>query len=137
MLKPNIFVKIFFLFFCLGFINLLAIDVLVTKERIKFNERISVKKLTSKKTNKIYRHCVPIKLNDLNEAVYISKHYISKGSILCEKDIKKYEKNSIVFNFGSLEIEKDGKVINDTKKYIKIKKPNGKVEKIYKDGRIR
>jgi hypothetical protein len=93
--------------------------------------------LTLKKAGKIYRHCKPVKLSDLNKAPYIAKHYMSKGSIVCHKDIKRYEKSSILFDFGTLEIEKDGKVINNTNKYIKIKKPNGKVEKIYKDGRIK
>jgi len=137
MLKLNMLFKISLLLLGLSLTNLFAIDVLVAKEKIKYKEQISVKKLTLKKAKKIYRHCVPVSLNDLNKSSYIAKHYISRGSILCTKDIKKYEKSSILFDFGSLEIEKDGKVINNTKKYIKIKKPDGKVEKIYKDGRIK
>jgi hypothetical protein len=67
-----------------------ALDVLVVKEKIKYKEKISVKKLTLKKAGKIYRHCKPVKLSDLNKAPYIAKHYMSKGSIVCHKDIKRY-----------------------------------------------
>lgn len=137
MLKLNALLKIMLFLSCLTFSNVFAIDVLVAKENIKYKAKINVNNLMFKKTKKIYRHCVPVKLNDFDVSEYITKHYISKGSIICTKDIKKYVKSSILFKFGSLEIEKDGKVINNTKKYIKIKKPDGKVEKIYKDGRLK
>ena len=137
MLKPNAFLKFLLILCCFSFSNLFAIDVLVAKEKIKFKERLQTKKLMRKKASKIYRHCVPVKLEDLNKTQYLAKHHIPKGSIICTKDIKKYEKSSILFDFGSIEIEKDGKIIRDTKKYIKIKKPDGKVEKIYKDGRLK
>jgi len=137
MLKPNAFFKISLILLCFGLSNLFAIEVLVAKEKIKFKEIIHVKKLMRKKAAKIYRHCVPVTLNDLHKTTYSAKHHIPKGSIICIKDIQIYQKTSIIFDFGSLEIEKDGKVIRDTSKYIKIKKPDGKIEKIYKDGRLK
>lgn len=137
MLKHRAFCKITLLFLSLTISNLYAIDVLVVKNQIKYKEKIIIKNLSFKKTDKVYRHCVPVKLSDLHNNEYIATHYMSKGTILCTKDIKKYVKSSVLFNFGNLEIEKEGKVISDTNKYIKIKKPDGKVEKIYKDGRIK
>ena len=98
MLKLNMLFKISLLLLGLGLTNLFAIDVLVAKEKIKYKEQISVKKLTLKKAKKIYRHCVPVSLNDLNKSSYIAKHYISRGSILCTKDIKKYEKSFSYFS---------------------------------------
>ena len=40
----------------------------------------------------------------------------------------------MIFDFGNIEIEKDGKVIKDTKQYVRIKNNDGTIEKIYKDG---
>lgn len=136
MLKPNAFLKFLLVFVCFNIMNLFAIDVLVAKVDIKYKESIDTTMLIQKKASKVYRHCVPVTLNDLSKSQYLTTHYISKGTILCTKDILKYEKSSVLFDFGSLQIEKDGKIIRDTSQYIKIKKPNGKIEKIYKDGRV-
>ena len=125
--------KILFLIFI--FINNhFAIDVLVAKKKIAYKEIIkisSLQKITLKKLNK---NCDPLKISDLNKYKYVSKHYINKKSVICFKDIKKYKNESVIFNFGSIEIEKDGQIVFENDKYITIKKRNGKLEKIYKNG---
>jgi len=112
----------------------LAVDVLVSKSIIKFNERVKTTNLRFKKVNSVRKSCIPVTLSGMGQDYYISTHYINPGSIICEKDIKIYEKNTVLFNFGNIEIEKEGKVIGETNQYIRIKKPNGRIEKIYKNG---
>ena len=118
-------------------INANAIDVLIVKKSISYKEKITTKKLVLKKLSKLKKQCNPVTLGHLNSKTFIAAHYINKNSILCKKNIKEYKKNSVLFNFGSIEIEKNGKVINENKKYIIIKNENGKREKIYKDGRLK
>ena len=114
-----------------------AIDVLVAKEKIRLKEKIKIKNLRVKKVKKVKRSCHPVTLDTISTQQYIAKHYMNIGSVICEKDIKIYKKNTVLFNFGNIEIEKEGKVVGETKKYIRVKKPNGKIEKIYKDGRLK
>ena len=136
MLKHKVFLSISFLFI-LSFSNVFAVDVLVAKSKIKYNERIKLNNLRLKQVNSVRKSCIPVTLNGLGQDYYISKHYINPGSIICEKDIKIYEKNSVVFKFGNIEIEKEGEVIGETKQYIRLKKPNGRIEKIYKNGSLK
>jgi len=117
--------------------NLLAVDVLVAKKKVRLNGKIETTNLRLKKVKRVRKTCIPITVNGLGQDHYIATHYINPGSIICEKDIKMYEKKSVVFNFGNIEIEKEGKVVGETKKYIKIKKPNGRIEKIFKDGSLK
>ena len=53
------------------------------------------------------------------------------------KDVKKYENESVIFNFGGVEIEKKGKVIYENDDFIRIKNLDGTIEQIYKDGRTK
>lgn len=53
-----------------------------------------------------------------------------------QKDLDKDKNNSVLFNFGSIQIERPGKIIFENDEYIRIKREDGQVEKIYKDGRI-
>jgi len=75
-----------------------------------------------------------IDLKLLKQNKYHAKHYISKNKPLCKKDVYIPVSKKIRFRFGNLEIERDGELIRETDKYIKIKTPDGKIEKIYKDG---
>jgi len=70
--------------------------------------------------------------DDLVENLYRAKHYIKKGKIICKKDVYLSDAHKIKFNFGLLEIEKDGEILNETSKYIRIKNADGTIEKIYK-----
>lgn len=136
MLKHNSILKCS-LFFVFALTNVFAIDVIVAKQNIKLKEKIALKNLRHKKVNKVKKSCIPITLNKISNTIYIAKHYINVGSVICEKDIKIHKKNTVLFNFGNIEIEKEGKVVGETTKYIRVKKPSGKIEKIYKDGSIK
>ena len=125
--------KILFLIF-LFVHNLFAIYVLVSKNNIAYKEIIKLSNLKIVKVEKVQKTCKALKINDLKKRKYISKHYINKKSIICLKDIKIYKKDSVIFNFGTIEIEKDGIIVYENDNYITIKKRNGKLEKIYKNG---
>ena len=118
-------------------INLFAISVLVSKESISFEEKLDDTKVAVQNVAEINKSCIPLKLSELQNADYITTHHINKDTIICLKDVKKYENESIIFNFGGLKIEKKGKVIYENKDFIRIKNIDGTIEQIYKDGRIK
>lgn len=131
MLRPRIFFLI--LFFSL---NLFAIEVVVVTSKINYKELISISKLSASNISKVKKYCIPMNIKDFKSEQYNAKRFLKKGTIICEKDVEKYSKNSVLFNFGGIEVEKPGKIIYENDKFIKIKKLNGKIEKIYKDGRL-
>ena len=98
------------------------------------NQNISKKPLLKK--DKELR-CLPFTQEALEAGNYRAKHYIKKGSIICKKDVYLPQNNRVIFNFGAIKIEKSGKVVRETSNYVRIKNESGKVEKIYKDGRIK
>ena len=112
-----------------------AINVIVAKESIGYKEKIDANKLTFMQVDKIKKKCKPVTLNYLNAKQYIAAHHINRGSIVCEHNLTTYKKNAVLFDFGSIEIERNGKVINENDEYIMLKNEDGKREKIYKDGR--
>ena len=115
--------------------NSFAIKVLVTKSAIGYEQRVQASNLRLVNVENLRKICVPLKLKEIQNNEYISTHYINKGSILCKRDVKDYAKQSVLFNFGSLEIERKGKLIYENDEFIRIRKEDGKIEKIYKDGR--
>ncbi len=119
-------------------LNLYSIEVIITTSKINFKEIISSSKLTVSNVEKVKKFCIPMKVSDFTKKKFIAKRYLKKGTVLCAKDVQDYDKNkeSVVFNFGSIQIERPGKVIFENDKYIKIRKLDGKIEKIYKDGRL-
>ena len=118
-------------------INLFAISVLVSKESISFEEKLDNTKVAVQNVAEINKSCVPLTLSELQNSDYVTTHHINKNTIICSKDVKKYENESIIFNFGGLKIEKKGKVIYENKDFIRIKNTDGTIEQIYKDGRIK
>ena len=122
--------------FILNF-NLFAANVLVSKSSIGFEEKIDNSKVMIQDVSEINKSCVPLSLNDLEKENYVTSHYINKNTIICLKDVKKHEIETVIFNFGGLKIEKKGKIIFENKEYIKIKNDDGTIEQIYKDGRIK
>lgn len=139
--KPEgMFLKLkhsFCILLLLSSLNAFAFDVLVAKNNINYKDKVTTKDLRVEKLSSMYTRCTPMRLEDLNKDVYISTHYILKKSVICTKDVKKYEKQSVVFDFGSLQIEQEGKVIYENDNFIRIKRRDGQIEKIYKDGRIK
>ena len=68
---------------------------------------------------------------DVLNNVYHAKSYMNKGHILCHKDlyiVDKNKKNRLLFDFGSIEIETDGKLIKETKERVRIQNANGRFE---------
>ncbi|QBF15454.1 hypothetical protein [Aliarcobacter thereius] len=119
------------------FSPLFSITVLVTKEAIKLEEKISISKLEEQDANSVARNCKPLKKDDILNNEYIANHHINRGTILCEKSVKLFDDHTIVFNFGGLKVVKKGKIIYENDEFIRFKNLDGDVEKIYKDGRIR
>jgi hypothetical protein len=70
---------------------------------------------------------------DLKMGLYRAKHYLLKNRPICLDDVYITKSSKVRFNFGTLQIEKEGEIIKETDKYIKIKNLDGKIEKIYKD----
>ena len=118
-------------------INSFAISVIISKESIKFEEKLDSSKVRLQNISEINKTCIPLKLSEIQNNEYISTHYINKNTIICQKDVKKYEDAGIVFNFGGLKIEKKGKIIYENNEFIRIKNLDGTIEQIYKDGRIK
>ncbi len=126
--------KLSFLVFLLN-INLFAISVLVSKVAINFEEKIDSSKVVVQNVDEINKFCTPLTLSQLQNKEYITTHYINRNTIICIKDVKKYENESVIFNFGGVKIEKKGKVIYENSEFIRIKNLDGTIEQIYKDGR--
>lgn len=117
--------------------NVFGINVLISKEAIGFKQKIEPSNLRLIRVSKVKKSCIPLTVKQVQNNDYKATHYIKKKSILCEDDVKLDKKEAVVFNFGSLEIEKEGKIIYENDDFIRIKKDNGKIEKIYKDGRLK
>jgi len=129
--------RLFFTLFIIGTISLLnaqAVKVLVANKDIKYKSIVTLDDTFYKTVNFVPKRCIPIEKQDFEKQKLMAKHYIRSGRILCVKDLKVDTQNTIVFDFGTLQIEKRGKIIFENKRYIKIQNPNGKIEKIYKDG---
>ena len=126
-LKLSFFVFLIFAFEMYGQVGLYATKNINYKDIIELS--FFEEKQTDEKIN-----CTPILKNELSSKKYIAKHYIAKGSIICSKSVEEYKKEAVRFNFGSFEIETEGKVIFENDEFVKIKKLDGSIEKIFKNG---
>jgi len=117
--------------------NLFGISVLISKEAIGYRQKVKTSNLRLINVSKVEKACVPLTLNQIKNYEYRTTHYINKKVIICQNDVEIYKKESVIFNFGGLQIEKSGKLIYENDDFIRIKKENGKIEKIYKDGRLK
>ncbi len=125
------------LLFLLLCTNIMAVPVLVSKQAIKYEQKISSNMFKIVNVSALNKACIPLKLSKIQNNEYITTHYINKDTIICEKDVKIYKDNSVIFNFGGFEIEKQGRIIYENEDFIRIKKDDGSFEKIYKDGRLK
>ena len=125
------------LYICLFFTVHLNASVLAIKvvNTISYKNGIYPKDLKQVYVNNIKSSCIPLTKEDIMSNEYKAKVFLKIGKILCKKDVYIAKNNRIVFNFGSIQIEREGKVIKETSEYIRIRNANGKIEKIYKDGR--
>ncbi|WP_128996606.1 hypothetical protein [Candidatus Marinarcus aquaticus] len=129
--------KLSFCMVALLSINAWAFDLLIAKNNMDYKAKVSLQDLQVKKVATAYNRCVPLSLEKLNKNTYVTTHYVIKGSVICTKDVEIYKRESVVFDFGGLQIEQEGKLIYENDKYIRIKKNDGQIEKIYKDGRLK
>lgn len=116
--------------------SLFSIDVLTVTKEIRYKEKIQKDKLNLKRVDSVAKGCTPLRLEDLEKDSYSASHYMFENAIVCMNDVIKYEKESVLFDFGSLQIEQEGKIIYENEKFIRLKKQDGTIEKIYKDGKI-
>ena len=127
--------KILFIFFTIIISLNASVKVIISKKDINYKAFVDLEYLQEKiYTKRLQPNCTPVTFEMFNQAKYIAKHYIPKYRPICTKDIKRYVRKSVAFDFGSFEIEKVGEVIQETDDFVKIKKRDGKIEKIYKDG---
>ncbi|MDY0365555.1 MAG: hypothetical protein RBQ81_06835 [Arcobacteraceae bacterium] len=127
----------YLIIFALCLTQLYGVKVGFAKQNIGYKEIVTKEHFIIKEINstQIPRNCEVFDLNLLDKREYFASKYIKEGSMICTKDLKEYEKKEIIFNFGALEIRTDGEVIHETDEYITIKKHDGSVQKIFKDGR--
>jgi len=124
--------KILLLLLCLT--NAFSIEVLIANKKINYHAKILKSDLHVSEVFKLTKRCIPLKYEDLKNNKYIAKHFINKNSVLCLSSVTSFKKNAIIFNFGNIQIEENGKVVFENEKYITIKQNNGKLKKIYKNG---
>jgi len=114
------------------FISMNAKLILISNKNINYNEIINKNNLQIVNDNNV--RCNTFDMNLLNNKQYQAKHFIFKGKAICNKDLKEVILNKIEYDFGNIIIQRNGKIISETNKYIKIKNANGSIEKIYKNG---
>ena len=124
------------LFVLFNFIFLNATQIVVSNKDLKYHEILDINNMGLSVTNKHIR-CKMFNLNKLKQNNYQTKHYIIQGQPICEKDVQIAVKHMIRYDFGNIVIQRDGKIIGETKKFIKIKDSDGKIQKIYKNGQIK
>ncbi|MCK9336422.1 MAG: hypothetical protein M0P43_01195 [Arcobacteraceae bacterium] len=129
----------FFVLLILLISNIYGQNVLTAKSNISFKDILTKEHFNVVFINpsEIPRTCELVSIDDIETNKYFASKYIRAGSVICKKDLQVYESNSVVFDFGILEIKTDGEIIHETDEYITIKKHDGSVHKIYKDGRDR
>ena len=135
--ENSLILKLSFIVFLLLTINLFAANVLISSKTIAFEEKVDSSKVRIEEVSEINKFCIPLKLSDIEESSYITTHHINRNTIICMKDVRKSDNESIIFNFGGVKIEKKGKIIYENKDFIRIKNIDGTIEQIYKDGRIK
>ncbi|MEA3383266.1 MAG: hypothetical protein U9Q20_01130 [Campylobacterota bacterium] len=117
-------------------ISLSADDKLVpvSVKSINWKEKITSSNVNLVKTSEKYKCKKYLDIDILKENRYRAKHYILKNRALCKENVFVQSDKKIRFNFGFVEIEKEGELIKETDQYIKIKNLDGTITKIYKDG---
>lgn len=114
-----------------------SILVPISNKVIDWKEKITRDDVILIEANKKYSCKKYIDMMLLKQKQYRAKHYIHKNKPICLKDVYLNQTKKIKFNFGSLEIEKEGELLKQTDEYIKIRNSEGVIEKIYKDGSVK
>ncbi len=111
-----------------------AILVVKSSTNIRYQEEISSSNVHLEYVNNVKRSCSPVTKKEIIKNKYSAKVFFRKGRIICKKDVYSKHNNILIFDFGTIEIEKSGKIIRETNDYIRVKDSTGKVNKIYKNG---
>jgi hypothetical protein len=114
-------------------LNLFGGVILISVKDLKYKEYLESADLKEINSTK-YSSCPKFDKLKLLDEEYITKRLILKNSPICDKDVEVAPNHKIKFDFGNIEIEKTGEFIGETDKYIKVKTPDGMIEKIDKNG---
>ncbi len=90
MVGNSLILKLNFLVFLFS-IELFALDVLISSKTIAFEEKIDTSKLRVEDVAEVNKFCIPLKISDIEENSYITTHHINKNTIICLKDVKKFD----------------------------------------------
>jgi hypothetical protein len=123
--------KLFLLF--LATLNLFADTSLISVKDLKYKEYVDLTTLQEVNFDKKV-YCKKFDKLKLLDDEYIAKRYIPKNTPICEKDLEVAPSHKVKFDFGNIVIEKTGEFIGETNKYIKVKTPDGTIERIDKNG---
>jgi hypothetical protein len=118
-------------------LKLFSVEVVIAKVDIPYKVAITPSNVAILQLDKLPANCKPITIKELKKGKYLTSKYLQKDKVICHSDLDEETNNKIIFNFGAIQIETDGKIIYQNDEYVKIKRSNGKIEKIYKDGRER
>lgn len=129
--------KLSLLFFLISSTYLFGVKIITANKDIGYNESIKLEDVYLKEYKELPPFCKLFNIEKFKSNDYHTKHFIGKDSPICSKDIEIYTDEKVLFDFGNIQIEKKAKVIYENDEVIKIKEPNGNVEKIYKNGRIK
>jgi hypothetical protein len=130
-------IKILFIFLSLTIYVNASILVVKSSEDIEYRNIISKKNTYLVYEDDIPSYCTPITKDDVQSNKLKAKVFIKKNRIICKKNVYIPTNNKLIFDFGSIKIETDGKIIKETDNFYKIKNNDGKIETIYKDGRLK
>jgi len=127
-------VKIFVLLFLT--LCLYGDVALVSTKDLKFKQALDYGDLKLQYLDKKI-HCKMFDKQKLLTNKYKTIRYIPKNKAICEKDVVQMLDHKIKADFGNIVIEKNGEFVSETKNYVKIKKQDGSIEKINKNGMTR
>ena len=97
--ENSLILRLSFIVFLLTTINLFAVNVIVSSKTIAFEEKVDSSKIRSEEVSEINKFCIPLKLSDIEENNYIATHHINRNTVICMKDVRKSDNESIIFNF--------------------------------------
>lgn len=106
----------------------------MAKKDIAYKSAVKIDDFMIKHVAEVSRVCIPVTKADLENNEFIARHYIRSGRVLCTRSIQEDTAQKVLFDFGTLEIERKAKVIHENDQYIKVRLPDGEIQKIFKNG---
>jgi hypothetical protein len=131
---------IVFISFCI-FLQASSVEVIKASRDIRYKNPISKTDLYLDivDINSIDKFCNPVARDDFSKSQFRAKKYIRKDKIICIRDIYKSSivNDKVLFDFGLIQIERAGKIVRETKDYVRIRDENGNLQKVYKNGKLK